>query len=70
MMLSASPTSLAKSSLRRRDESEKPKDLPPALPARTTSKARLPSCRRSFPTDFKVDGMVLNLEKFLLCPVK
>ncbi|GLT83396.1 hypothetical protein SLE2022_016880 [Rubroshorea leprosula] len=63
MMLSASPTSLAKSSLeemleslRRRDEGEKSKDLPPALPARPTSKARLPSCRRSLPTDFKVDG--------------
>ena len=62
-MLSASPTTLAKSSLeemldslRRRDEAEKPKDLPPALPSRPTSKAaRLPSVRRSLPTNFKVD---------------
>ncbi|XVE80224.1 hypothetical protein DITRI_Ditri14bG0122500 [Diplodiscus trichospermus] len=64
MMLSASPTTLAKSSLeemldslRRRDEEEKPKDLPPALPSRPTSKARLPSAglpsaRRSLPTNF------------------
>ncbi|KAK8706139.1 hypothetical protein V6N13_049714 [Hibiscus sabdariffa] len=59
MMLSASPTSLAKSSLeemletlRRQDEDEKPKDLPPALPSRPTSKARLPSARRSLPTNF------------------
>ncbi|XP_022717027.1 LOW QUALITY PROTEIN: myosin-2 [Durio zibethinus] len=62
MMLSASPTTLAKSSLeemleslRRRDEAEKPKDLPPTLPSRPTSKARLPSVRRSLPTNFKVD---------------
>ncbi|KAF7836776.1 myosin-2-like isoform X1 [Senna tora] len=64
MMLSASPSSLARSSLeemldslRRRDEEEKkPKDLPPALPARPTSRARLPSARRSLPNNFKVDG--------------
>ncbi|OMP04597.1 IQ motif, EF-hand binding site [Corchorus olitorius] len=63
MMLSASPTTLAKSSLeemleslRRRDEAEKPKDLPPALPSRPTSKARLPSARRSLPTNFRVDA--------------
>ncbi|XP_038690789.1 myosin-2-like isoform X2 [Tripterygium wilfordii] len=43
-------------SLRRRDEAEKPKDLPPALPARPTSRGRLPSARRSLPTDFKVCG--------------
>ncbi|XWS09926.1 hypothetical protein CRYUN_Cryun39dG0031900 [Craigia yunnanensis] len=62
MMLSASPTTLVKSSLeemleslRRRDEAEKPKDLPPALPSRPTSKARLPSARRSLPTNFKID---------------
>ncbi|KAE8667330.1 Myosin-2 [Hibiscus syriacus] len=61
MMLSASPTTLAKSSLeemlenlRQRDEEEKPKDLPPTLPSRPTSKARLPSARRSLPTNFKV----------------
>lgn len=61
MMLSASPNSLARSSLeemldslRRRDETEKPKDLPPALPVRPPSRARLPSARKSLPTDFKV----------------
>ncbi|XP_022753232.1 myosin-2-like isoform X2 [Durio zibethinus] len=63
MMLSASPTTLAKSSLevmldslRRRDEAEKPKDLPPALPSRPTSKARLPSARRSLPTSLIIDA--------------
>ncbi|TYI96470.1 hypothetical protein E1A91_D01G075300v1 [Gossypium mustelinum] len=63
MMLSASPTSIVKSSLeemleslRRQDEDEKPKDLPPALPSRPTSKARLPSARRSLPTNFRVDS--------------
>ncbi|KAJ0974888.1 hypothetical protein J5N97_016853 [Dioscorea zingiberensis] len=39
-------------SLRRRDE--QPKDLPPALPARPTSRGRLPSARRSLPVDFKI----------------
>lgn len=44
-------------SLRRRDESEKPKDMPPALPSRPLSRARLPSARRSLPNNFKVgDG--------------
>ncbi|CAN1239210.1 VIII-2 [Linum grandiflorum] len=42
-------------SLRQRDEAlEKAKDLPPALPSRPTSRARLPSARLSLPTDFKV----------------
>ncbi|KAG6634503.1 myosin-2-like [Carya illinoinensis] len=41
-------------SLRRRDEREKPKELPPALPVRPTSRARLPPARRSLPTNFKV----------------
>lgn len=63
MMLSASPSSIARSSLeemleslRQRDESEKPKDLPPALPARPMSRGRLPPARRSLPKSFKVDG--------------
>ncbi|RDY10682.1 Myosin-2, partial [Mucuna pruriens] len=64
MVLSASPCSLARSSLeemldslRRRDEEEeKKKDSPPALPARPTSRARLPPARRSLPNDFKVGG--------------
>nr|XP_023895510.1 myosin-2 [Quercus suber]POE57285.1 myosin-2 [Quercus suber] len=44
-------------SLRRRDESDKPKDMPPALPSRPLSRARLPSARRSLPNNFKVgDG--------------
>ncbi|XP_015896696.2 myosin-2 isoform X1 [Ziziphus jujuba] len=62
MMLSASPSMIVRSSLeemldslRRRDEEEKPKDLPPALPARPTSRGRLPPARRSLPTNFKVD---------------
>lgn len=61
-MLSASPSMIVRSSLeemldslRRRDEEEKPKDLPPALPARPTSRGRLPPARRSLPTNFKVD---------------
>ena len=61
MMLSASPSMIVRSSLeemldslRRRDEEEKPKDLPPALPPRPTSKGRLPPARRSLPTNFKV----------------
>ncbi|KAL2327728.1 hypothetical protein Fmac_021155 [Flemingia macrophylla] len=63
MVLSASPCSLARSSLeemldslRRRDEEEEKKDLPPALPARPTSRARLPPARRSLPNNFKVGG--------------
>ncbi|MED6146625.1 hypothetical protein PIB30_036213 [Stylosanthes scabra] len=60
MLLSASPSSVAKSSLeemldslRRREEEEaKPKDMPPALPARPASRARLPPARRSLPNNF------------------
>lgn len=63
-MLSASPSMIVRSSLeemldslRRKDEEEKPKDLPPALPARPTSRGRLPPARRSLPNNFKVgDG--------------
>ncbi|CAI0439092.1 unnamed protein product [Linum tenue] len=62
MMLSASSPPVTRSSLeemleslRQRDEAlERAKDLPPALPARPTSRARLPSARLSLPTDFKV----------------
>lgn len=61
-MLSVSSPTVVRSSLeemldslRKRDE--KPKDLPPALPARPTSRSmRLPSTRRSLPVDFKVGG--------------
>ncbi|RDY06773.1 Myosin-2, partial [Mucuna pruriens] len=63
MMLSASMSSLTRSSLeemleslRKRDEEERPKDLPPALPARPPSRARLPPGRKMLPNSFKVDG--------------
>lgn len=59
-MLSVSPSMLMRSSLeemldslRQRDEEERPKDLPPALPARPTSKARRPSAKRPLPTKFE-----------------
>ncbi|KAL3503279.1 hypothetical protein ACH5RR_037728 [Cinchona calisaya] len=61
-MLSISPNSMARSSLeemldslRRRDENEKKKDMPPALPSRpkATSRARLPSAKRPLPTSFE-----------------
>ncbi|KAK3040310.1 hypothetical protein RJ639_028225 [Escallonia herrerae] len=64
-MLSVSPSSMARSSLeemldslRRRDECEKPKDLPPALPARPTSKARRPAVKRPLPTTMDVGDAV------------
>ncbi|KAL0328513.1 UNVERIFIED_CONTAM: Myosin-2 [Sesamum calycinum] len=62
-MLSVSPNSVARSSLeemleslRRRDENEAPKDMPPALPARprASSRARLPSPKRVLPTSSEV----------------
>ncbi|KAF1898822.1 hypothetical protein Lal_00018942 [Lupinus albus] len=65
MMLSASPSSLAKSrlevmldSLRQKDEEDEKrrKDSPPALPPRPASKARLPPARRSLPNNFKVSS--------------
>ncbi|KAL8166178.1 hypothetical protein V2J09_007677 [Rumex salicifolius] len=63
-MLSASPTILARSSLELmleslRHQDEKPKDLPPALPSRPTSRARLPSARRSLPVNFKVNEKLI-----------
>ncbi|XP_068668431.1 myosin-1-like [Aristolochia californica] len=58
-MLSVAPSSMARSSLeemldsiRRRDE--RPKDVPPALPVRPTSRGRLPPSRRSLPINFKI----------------
>ncbi|XP_048441531.1 myosin-2 isoform X2 [Pyrus x bretschneideri] len=69
MMVSASPSMIARSSLeemldslRRRDEGEKPKELPPALPARPPSRARLPSARRSLPNSFRVEDAERSLE--------
>ncbi|OIT39679.1 PREDICTED: myosin-2-like [Nicotiana attenuata] len=70
-MLSVSPNSMARSSLeemletlRKRDENEKPKDLPPALPARPKlkSKTRPPSPKRTLPNSFGIKGDV-ELEK-------
>ncbi|CAH8363757.1 unnamed protein product [Eruca vesicaria subsp. sativa] len=67
MMLSASPNTLAKSSLeemleslRQKDEcqQQQPRDIPPALPSRPNSRARLPSARRSLPANFSVSSVV------------
>lgn len=65
MMLSASPNTLAKSSLeemleslRQKDDSDRPRDMPPALPSRPTSRARLPSARRSLPAKFSVSSVM------------
>ncbi|XP_022981361.1 myosin-2-like [Cucurbita maxima] len=62
MMLSPSPSTIARSSLeemldslRRRDEIDKPKDAPPALPSRPTSKARTPPVGRALPVNFRVN---------------
>lgn len=52
-------------SLRRRDENEIPKDLPPALPARPTSKARRPSNKRLLPS--KPDNSSLKQPVNLSC---
>ncbi|KAL9270038.1 Myosin-2-like protein [Drosera capensis] len=57
-MLSVSPT-MGKSSLEEmldnlRQRDEKPKDMPPALPSRPVSKARLPRSRRALPVSFGV----------------
>ncbi|KAB5521493.1 hypothetical protein DKX38_025812 [Salix brachista] len=80
MMLSASPAAVTRSSLeemldslRRRDEAfENSKDLPPALPARPASRARLPSARHSLPTDFKVgsNGQVESKVEIRITKVK
>ncbi|KAK4369123.1 hypothetical protein RND71_012915 [Anisodus tanguticus] len=70
-MLSVSPSSIARSSLeemleslRQRDENEKPKDLPPALPTRPKlkSKTRPPSPKRILTKSFE-KGDVVKLEK-------
>ncbi|KAL3850779.1 hypothetical protein ACJIZ3_012661 [Penstemon smallii] len=62
-MLSISPNSRTRSSLeemldslRKRDEDEKPKDMPPALPTRPRpiSRSRLPSNKRPLPTSNEI----------------
>ncbi|KAK6132735.1 hypothetical protein DH2020_033540 [Rehmannia glutinosa] len=78
-MMSVSSNSIARSSLeemleslRRREENETPKDMPPALPARPkpTSRARLPSAKRSLPTSFEVDHESGPAQSSLSCYVK
>ncbi|KAL6975369.1 hypothetical protein U1Q18_024164 [Sarracenia purpurea var. burkii] len=74
-MLSASPASPASiirssleemlDSLRKIDEIDKPRDLPPALPARPTSRARLPPARRTLPMSFEVDTNTASLANSL-----
>ncbi|KAK4387036.1 Myosin-2 [Sesamum angolense] len=77
-MLSVSPNSVARSSLeemleslRRRDENEAPKDMPPALPARprASSRARLPSPKRVLPTSSEVSDSGSG-QSSLNCSVK
>lgn len=61
-MLSISPNSMARSSLedmlesiRQRDEIKTPKDMPPVLPPRPASRARLPSIKRPLPMSSEAD---------------
>ncbi|KAJ4981808.1 hypothetical protein NE237_032645 [Protea cynaroides] len=59
MLSAVSPSTIARSSLEEmleslRQREEQPKDIPPALPTRPTSRARLPTARRSLPLNFKV----------------
>ncbi|KAL0306471.1 UNVERIFIED_CONTAM: Myosin-2 [Sesamum radiatum] len=78
-MLSISPNSLARSSLeemldslRRRDENEKQKDVPPPLPARPrpTSRARLPSAKRPLPTSSGIGESEKKAQSSLGCSVQ
>ncbi|KAF5186336.1 myosin-2 [Thalictrum thalictroides] len=61
MMLMQSPTNAsARSSLEEmldsiRQRDDKPKDLPPALPVRPVSRARLPKSRKQLPSSIMVD---------------
>lgn len=68
-MLSAAPNCIVRSSLeemlealQRRDASEKPRDIPPALPLRAVSRSRLPSARRRLPVSSEADGIRRSLE--------
>ncbi|KAF8413971.1 hypothetical protein HHK36_001968 [Tetracentron sinense] len=63
MVSAVLPSSATRSSLEEmldsiRQRDERPKDVPPALPVRPTSKARLPSARRSLPVNFKIGDAV------------
>ncbi|KAK4398417.1 Myosin-2 [Sesamum angolense] len=78
-MLSISPNSLARSSLeemldslRRRDENEKQKDVPPPLPARPrpASRARLPSAKRPLPTSSGIGESEKKAQSSLGCSVQ
>lgn len=68
MMMSISPAaSMARSSLeemldslRRKDEEDKPRDQPPALPARPTSRARRPIAKRMLPEGFEADSAMAD----------
>lgn len=63
---SASRSSLEEmlDSLKQRDEEEHPKDLPPALPSRPTSRARRPSAaKRSLANNFSVPDSCNNVKK-------
>ncbi|KAJ4976160.1 hypothetical protein NE237_001266 [Protea cynaroides] len=59
MLSAVLPSTDARSSLEEMLESlrrteERPKDIPPALPTRPTSRARLPTARMSLPLNFKI----------------
>ncbi|CAN8301928.1 unnamed protein product [Cochlearia groenlandica] len=70
MLSASSPNTIAKSSLeemleslrKKDDESDnhnhRHRDMPPALPSRPNSRARLPSSRRSLPANFNVSTVV------------
>ncbi|KAL1811538.1 hypothetical protein ACET3Z_021603 [Daucus carota] len=69
-MLSVSPSMIARSSmeemldsLRRREEVDRPRDLPPKLPSRPVSKARRPSSKRPLPNDFENSSAAVSCVK-------
>ncbi|XP_008800396.2 myosin-1-like [Phoenix dactylifera] len=64
-MVARSSLELMLDTIRQRDE--RPKDAPPALPVRPTSRGRLPSSRRSLPVKFKLES---GPPKILLDSVK
>lgn len=58
MMLAKSSLEEMLESLRQKDECDRPRDVPPALPSRPNSRARLPSARRSLPAKFNVSSVM------------